>query len=313
MPSQPPQEAAARNLTKARTERLGIRSMAAKRESGHAVVITGAAGGIGVAMTRRLLADGWRVVATDVQQEMLDRAADELGASDKLLPLRMDVADRNSVAGAAHRIGESRWKVAGLVNAAALLQDVFAFMNMDQREQRRLWDVNYFGAVTCTQVFGAIMAESGGGAIVNITSINELRPLPLHAYAPSKVALGALTTLTAGELGPAGIRVNAIAPGFTLTPILKHKIATGKRDIKVVADHTALGRLVEPDEIASVTSFLLSDDASAISGASIPVDAGWLTTSHWMNFREMQQPPGKEPDSKPPHPQSAGGGQSEPA
>ena len=123
---------------------------------------------------------------------------------------------------------------------------------------------------------------------MNITSINEHRPLPLHAYAPTKVALGALTTLTSGELGRLGIRVNAIAPGFTLTPILKAKIAAGKRDVKIIESHTALGRLVEPDEIAAVTSFLMSDDASAITGASIPVDAGWLATSHWMNFGDLQ-------------------------
>jgi NAD(P)-dependent dehydrogenase (short-subunit alcohol dehydrogenase family) len=145
--------------------------------------------------------------------------------------------------------------------------------------------------VNCTQIFGAVMAEAGGGSIVNITSINEHRPLPLHTYAPTKVALGAWTTLSAGELGPAGIRVNAIAPGFTLTPIFKEKLAAGKRDVGVIKKHTAMGRLIEPSEIASVVSFLMSDDASAVSGASIPVDAGWLTTSYWMNFRDLLQQP----------------------
>src|SRR5690606_4968706 len=120
---------------------------------------------------------------------------------------------------------------------------------------------------------------------VNITSINELRPLPLYAYAPAKAALGALTQISAGELASKNIRVNAIAPGFTRTPTLQAKIDTGKRDVAALEAATAMSRLVEIEEIASVVAFLLSDDSSAVCGASIPVDAGWLTTSHWMSFR----------------------------
>ncbi len=268
--------------------------MEAHRKAGHGIVVTGAAGGIGLAITRRLLQDGWAVVATDVSQEALDAAAASVGADPRLRFLRMDVTDRASVGAVASAATGDGRAVAGLVNAAGLLQDVTTFLSMDEGQQRAIWDVNYFGAVTCTQVFGAAMAGAGGGSIVNITSINEHRPLPLHAYAPTKVALGALTALTAGELGPAGIRVNAIAPGFTLTPILKAKIAAGKRDVGTLEAHTALGRLVEPEEVAALASFLMSDDTSAITGASIPVDAGWLATSHWMNFAELQR--GSAPD-----------------
>ncbi|MXQ12226.1 SDR family NAD(P)-dependent oxidoreductase [Microvirga makkahensis] len=262
--------------------------MDAHRKAHHTIVVTGAAGGIGFAITRRLLRDGWHVVATDIDQNALDAAASTVDARSQFHPIQMDVADRSSVAAAASALSTNGQTVAGLVNAAGLLQDVTAFLAMNEHQQRTIWNVNYFGSVICTQVFGEQMAVTGGGSIVNITSINEHRPLPLHAYAPAKAALGALTTLTAGELGRAGIRVNAIAPGFTLTPILKGKIAAGKRDVKTIKAHTALGRLVEPDEIAAVASFLMSDDASAISGASIPVDAGWLATSHWMNFADLQ-------------------------
>jgi NAD(P)-dependent dehydrogenase (short-subunit alcohol dehydrogenase family) len=162
-------------------------------------------------------------------------------------------------------------------------------MGQDHDDDRN--DETYFGAVTCTQIFGAVMTDGLGGAIVNITSINEPRPLPLHAYAPTKVAMGALTVLSAGELGPKGVRVNAVAPGFTLTPIMEDKIRTGKRDVTTLKAHAAMGRLVGIDEIASVASFLFSDDSSAVTGASIPVDAGWLATSHWMNFRDLAQGP----------------------
>jgi NAD(P)-dependent dehydrogenase (short-subunit alcohol dehydrogenase family) len=252
--------------------------------------VTGAAGGIGWAIARRLAHDGWFVVPTDLDQTALDRAVATSGHGPQLLPLTMDVSDRASVMSVSAVLGERNRPVAGLVNAAGLLQDVQSFFAMEPEQQKRIWDVNYFGAVTCTQIFGAAMAGSGGGSIVNITSINEHRPLPLHAYAPTKVALGALTALTAGEFGPLGIRVNAIAPGFTLTPVLKDKIATGKRDVGVIEDHTAMGRLIDPEEIASVASFLMSDDAKAVTGASIPVDAGWMATSHWMNFAALKGP-----------------------
>jgi NAD(P)-dependent dehydrogenase (short-subunit alcohol dehydrogenase family) len=263
----------------------------ARRAAGDAVVVTGAGGGIGLAIVGRLLGDGWAVVATDVDQAGLERVRRAVAGERSLRLSAMNVAERTSVTATAAALRADGLRVAGLVNVAGLLQDVFPLFSMDDVLQQRIWDVNYFGAVTCTQVFGAVMADGLGGAIVNITSINELRPLPLHAYAPTKVALGALTVLSAGELGPKGVRVNAVAPGFTLTPIMEDKIRTGKRDVTTLRANAAMGRLVETGEVASVVSFLLSDDASAVTGVSIPVDAGWLATSHWMNFRDLGQGP----------------------
>jgi NAD(P)-dependent dehydrogenase (short-subunit alcohol dehydrogenase family) len=260
--------------------------MSERRKAGAAIVVTGAAGGIGGGIAKRLLADGWRVVATDLNATTLAELQSQT-ASSQLVTMPLDVAKADEIRNTAASLKERQIAVAGLVNAAGLLQDIKSFMAMDEAAQRRIWDVNYFGAVTCTQVFAASMMSDGGGSIINITSINELRPLPLHAYAPTKVALGSLTTLTAGEFGPAGIRVNSIAPGFTLTPIMREKIATGKRDVSAIERATAMRRLVEIDEIAGAASFLMSDDASAITGASIPVDAGWLAASYWMNFGEL--------------------------
>jgi NAD(P)-dependent dehydrogenase (short-subunit alcohol dehydrogenase family) len=263
--------------------------LSSRRAAGDAIVVTGAAGGIGLAIVQRLYGDGWAVVATDIDSAALVRVQSAVSAERYVRTLAMNVAERESVLAAAASLENDGVRVAGLVNAAGLLQDVFTLFSMDDPVQRRVWDVNYFGAVTCTQVFGASMADGLGGAIVNITSINELRPLPLHAYAPTKVAMGALTVLSAGELGPKGVRVNAVAPGFTLTPIMREKIRAGKRDVTTLKAHTAMGRLVETHEIGSVVSFLFSDGASAVTGASIPVDAGWLATSHWMNFQDLAQ------------------------
>ncbi|WP_087686494.1 SDR family NAD(P)-dependent oxidoreductase [Pandoraea sp. PE-S2R-1] len=271
------------NTSSGRAKRI---SLDALRDSGHAVVVTGASGGIGLAVANRLYDDGWHVVATDLD---LSRLRDVFGAragEPRMTLAAIDVTDHAAVDALAASLGE-RGGVAGLVNVAGLLQDAIPLLEMDDGMQRRVWEVNYFGAQHCLRAFAPLMTQAGAGAVVNITSINELRPLPLHAYSPTKVALGALTQLAAGELGASGIRVNSVAPGFTLTPIFEDKLATGKRSASAIEAHSALGRLVGTDEIAAAVSFLMCDQSSAITGVSLPVDAGWLVSSHWMNFREL--------------------------
>jgi len=258
-----------------------------RRDSGAYVVVTGASGGIGLPIVRRLRCDGWSVLATDYSEELVEQMRAEFGGDPKIRVAVMNVAKRESIDAAARSLVDAEDNVSGLVNVAGLLQDVKPLLGFESDAQRRIWDVNYFGAERCIQAFAPFMKAGGGGSIVNITSINEWRPLPLHAYAPSKVALGALTSLAAGDLGRLGIRVNAVAPGFTLTPAMQAKFDSGTRDPDLVKSHTALRRLVDIHEVAAAVSFLISDDASAITGVSLPVDAGWLATSHWMNMGQI--------------------------
>lgn len=297
---------------------------AQRRAAGACVVVTGAAGGIGAAVVARLRRDGWRVLACDSDGAGLahlpaavsavlsdasspvsasvsagasagDRAADgvapgpsrDSGQAPGLQCCTMDVTCRADIDRVVAKLQHTGWAVAGLVNVAGVLQDVGPLLGRDEGVQRRVWEVNYFGAEQCIQAFAPTMVAGGGGAIVNITSINQHRPLRLHAYAPSKVALGTLTELAAAELGPMGVRVNAVAPGFTLTPIFRDKLASGKRDPAAIEAHTAMGRLVETDEVAAAVGFLMGDESSAITGVSLPVDCGWLASSHWMNFRDL--------------------------
>ncbi|VVE83738.1 SDR family NAD(P)-dependent oxidoreductase [Pandoraea sputorum] len=270
------------NTSSHRTKR---RSLNVLRDAGKAVVVTGASGGIGLAVANRLHDDGWHVVATDLDLARLRSVFSERVDDARMQLAALDVTDHAAVNALAASLRNPG--VAGLVNVAGVLQDVMPMLDMTDDMQRRVWEVNYFGAQHCLRAFTPLMTEAGAGAVVNITSINELRPLPLHAYSPAKVALGALTQLAAGELGASGIRVNSVAPGFTLTPIFEDKLATGKRSATAIESHSALGRLVGTDEIAAAVSFLMSDESSAITGVSLPVDAGWLVSSHWMNFREL--------------------------
>ncbi|MDY6948054.1 MAG: SDR family oxidoreductase [Pseudomonadota bacterium] len=257
------------------------------RRSGAAIVVTGAGGGIGTGIVTRLIGDGWHVLATDLNADSLQRLQSDIDADGRLTLAPLDVSDPAAVEQCAKHLGESGATVAGLVNAAGILQDVVPLMALDLAWQKQIWDVNYFGAFYCTKWFGELMIANGGGAIVNVTSINETRVLPLHAYGPSKVALGSLTALAAGELGAKSVRVNSVAPGFTRTAALQEKIDSGKRDVGALERAAAMRRLVEIEEVAAVVSFLISDESSAVTGASIPVDAGWLTVSHWMNFNDL--------------------------
>ena len=116
-----------------------------------------------------------------------------------------------------------------------------------------------------------------------------MRSMPLHAYAPAKAAVIAITECLAAEWGPAQVRVNAVSPGYTRTPPLQAAIERGERDVSALAGNAALGRLVEPDEVARVVAFLAGPEASAITGVNLPVDCGWLLAPSWHTYGGLRQ------------------------
>lgn len=239
------------------------------------VLVTGGAGGIGRACADLFLAEGMEVVVTD-----LPGALAELAPHPRLTAVPADVTSAGEVAALAERLGT----VDALVNAAGILQDIVSLAELGDAEHRLVWEVNYWGTFHCCRSFGAGMARRGGGAIVNVSSINAFRGTPLLAYAPGKAAINALTVCLAGELGPAGVRVNAVAPGFTLTRKLRDKLDAGLRNPVRIVEAAALRRFVEPEEVAQAVAFLVSDRAAAITGVCLPVDAGWLATAHRGTF-----------------------------
>lgn len=242
-------------------------------------LVTGAAGGLGRAIVEELRGQDWAVIATDRDGAGLDGLRDEYRHVTGVDVHALDVTDHGSVTRVADRLDS----LTALVNVAGVLQDPVPLRGLDEETQSRVWEVNYFGAVRCTRLLTPLMNQ-GTGCVVNITSINQISPLPLYAYAPSKAALGCFTRLAAGELATRGIRVNAVAPGFTLTPALAARIRAEERDPESIEKHTASGRLVQPREVAVAVAFLLGDAAGGITGVTLPVDAGWLATAHWMDF-----------------------------
>ncbi|HSV82725.1 MAG TPA: SDR family oxidoreductase [Ramlibacter sp.] len=243
-------------------------------------VITGGGGGIGAACVRRLAASGWRVAVCDIDGDRADAVAREVGG----VGLQLDIADREAVEAAAARVEAELGSVSGLVACAAHLENPHRPEQQDAQEWQRILDVNIGGSFNTCRAFGARMAERGRGSIVTIASITALGSSPLVAYGPAKAAMVAMTRNLAVAWGRRGVRVNCVAPGPTLTPAVVASHARGERNPETMIRATALGRLVQPDEIAAPVEFLLSPAAAAITGVILPVDAGVMVTGLWQMY-----------------------------
>lgn len=242
-------------------------------------VVTGGASGIGAATARALRQRGATVVVLDVT-EAADALAKELGGR----AWRTDVGDEAAVEAAAAAIEAEVGPVDILVNSAGVIQRPVAPQDLSMKDWDEIVRVDQRGTYLASLVFGRRMAARGKGAIVNIASIAGMRSMPLHSYAPAKAAVISMTECLAAEWGPSGVRVNAVSPGYTLTPALQRAIDAGERDVSLLAANSALQRMVLPDDIAAAVCFLASDEAGAITGVNLPVDAGWLVTTSWAGY-----------------------------
>jgi len=234
-------------------------------------IVTGAARGIGLATTKRLLGMGWHVAMVDYDGDEITKAASDLS---NVRPFDTDISDPEAIADLAAALSD--WgSIHGLVNNAGLAR----FGPMDQTDYttwRAVMATNLDGAFLMTQAFAPAL-KNAKGAVVNITSISGLRASTLRvAYGTSKAALAHLTQQQAVELGEHGIRVNAVAPGPVRT---KLAMAVHTNDI-IAAYHDAipLNRYGTEDELAKPIAFLLSDDASYITGQVLAVDGGFEAT-----------------------------------
>lgn len=236
------------------------------RLSGKVAIITGAAGGQGEAEARLFVAEGARVMITDVQDQVEQVAAD-LG--DAAAFLKHDVADS---AGWAEVVAETLrrfGKVDGLVNNAAIFNPK-PLIETTAEELEQHFRVNQLGVFLGMQAVIAPMQAAGAGSIVNIASVSGLRNIPgQYAYAMSKWAVRGMTGNAAAELTRLGIRVNGVYPGLINTPMLAgNSEETNARFARSVP----IGRMAEPGEVAEVVAFLISDASSYVSGAEIAVD-----------------------------------------
>jgi NAD(P)-dependent dehydrogenase (short-subunit alcohol dehydrogenase family) len=247
---------------------------------GRIAVVTGGASGIGEACARQFAAEGCAAVVVDRDLAKAQAVAARLGGR----AYAADVADAEQTEDCAESIERDCGPVDVLVNSAGIIQVPVRPHELPISAWDDVVRVDQRGTYVASLAFARRMIERRRGSIVNIASIAGMRSMPLHAYAPAKAAVIAMTECLAAEWGPSGIRVNAVSPGYTLTPALKLAIDRGERDTRALAANAALGRLVDPDEIARVVVFLASDAASAMTGVNVPVDCGWLVGTSWSTY-----------------------------
>ena len=239
-------------------------------------LVTGAARGIGLATAKRFLTDGWCVALLDIDNETLNRTHTELPRSDAIIAICCDVADAAGVARALAIVTKQFGRLDALINNAGIA--IFKpILDVTFEDWSRVLAVNLTGPFLCAQAAAPLMRDSGGGAIVNITSISGLRASTLRAaYGTSKAGLAHLTQQQAIEFASFGIRVNAVAPGPVDTAMAK---AVHTPEIRAAYhDAIPLNRYGLEEELAEAIFFLCSDRASYITGQTIAVDGGFEAT-----------------------------------
>lgn len=263
-------------------------------------VVTGGGSGIGRATARRLAAAGDRVVVADLNPESgqgVVAGIREAGGAADFLPV--DVASEASVTALAEAVERDVGPTAVLVNSAGVLQNAAELASFDMADHDRVWSINYRGTYLCCRAFAPRMAARRSGSIVNISSTSAVDPMPLIAYGPSKAAVQQLTAILAVEFGPDNVRFNSVMPGYVLTEQMQARIDAGKRDPRSMAGHSALGRMVTPEDVANGIHFLCSEAASCITGIVLPIDAGYLAAVTYLHHPGLGGVHPKRADKRP--------------
>jgi NAD(P)-dependent dehydrogenase (short-subunit alcohol dehydrogenase family) len=249
------------------------------------VLVTGGSRGIGAATATLLAQQGRRVVIADIAPEALP------GTQTILWAEQLDVANESAVVSGVAAIEAVHGPISGLVNAAG----IFGKMHAVERVRMDNWDreinIDLRGTFLVARSAGERMAKRRHGAIVNVASVAGMTSGPIHAYTAAKAGVIQLTQTLAAEWGRAGVRVNAVSPGFTRTIALEAGIASGALDKDRLARNTAMNRLVEPTEVAHAIAWLLSTASSGVTGINLPVDAGFLAGSTWDAYGGLRQAP----------------------
>jgi len=238
---------------------------------GKVCIVTGAAQGIGFATARRFLKEGAIVALCDIRPESVDAAVAQLRDSGEVEGFVVDVTQRDQIDAMVAAVRAKHGRVDVLVNNAGITLDA-RLQKMDDTQFDRVIDVNLKGTYNCARAVVNTMVEQGSGVILNASSVVGIYGnFGQTNYAASKFGVIGFVKTWARELGPKGIRANAVAPGFIETPILQ---TIPDKVLHQMTERVPLKRLGTPEDIANVYAFLASDDAAYINGAVIEVSGG---------------------------------------
>ena len=261
-----------------KSDPCGCGSTAAGRLAGKVILVTGATSGIGEVIARRLVAEGASVLATGRSTKRGTQLAADVGGGLHFVPA--DLSDDDAAEALAHEAISRFGRLDVLVNNAAV-DHTGHLLEVPDKEIRQTFEVNTFAAIRLLQSAARVM-QPRGGAIINITSRLASVGVPtMGIYSASKGAMLALTKAAAVELAPHNIRVNAIAPGMTKTPLYDEwlsSLADPAAAEDGVVSRIPLSRLAEPSDVTGAVVYFASDEASYITGTSLAVDGGY--TAH---------------------------------
>lgn len=242
-----------------------------QRLQGKVAIITGAAQGIGYATARKFLDEGAKVVACDISRESIDSAVTDLTSRGHVDAAVVDVTKRDQIDAMTEAAVRRHGRIDVLVNNAGITIDA-RLQKMSEDQFDRVIDVNLKGTYNCAQAVLDTMLKQGSGVILNASSVVGIYGnFGQTNYAASKFGVIGFVKTWARELGPKGIRCNAVAPGFVATHILD---TIPEKVLKQLTERIPLRRLGTPEDVANVYAFLASDEASYINGAVIEVSGG---------------------------------------
>ena len=247
-----------------------------QRLAGKVAAVSGSTRGIGRAIAERFAAEGARVVVNSRSAGPAEAVALEIGG--ETVGVGADVI----TAVGAQRVVDGALAAFGVLDVMVCNAGIAMprdSLQISEEDWRRTLDVDLTGVFFCAQRAARVMMTRGGGSIVTISSLQAFAPLAGRvAYAAAKGGVVAMTRSLAAEWAPR-VRVNSVAPGYVATPMVLELVSQGRVDPDAVNRRTPFGRMAEPAEVASAVLFLASDEASYITGETIMVDGGWVSSA----------------------------------